>query len=114
MRISDWSSDVCSSDLIDSATASQVTAPASTSVCISGRSVGCRRKGEKRMRACCGGYGALATHPAQVVTSGSPGDDEWHCVPARPRRRLKLRRGAVLPRSEERRVGKECVSYVST
>src|SRR3546814_18662989 len=49
------------------------------------------------MRACCGGYGALATHPAQVVTSGSPGDDEWHCVPARPRRRLKLRRGAVLP-----------------
>src|SRR3546814_20167184 len=49
------------------------------------------------MRACCGGYGAPATHPAQVVTSGSPGDDEWHCVPARPRPRLQLPRGAVLP-----------------
>src|SRR3546814_9908086 len=72
MRISDWSSDVCSSDLL------------------SGGAV-------LRMR-----------HPFAPLE---------HAVPVNPRQRLGfehpaelLRLGAVDQRSEERRVGKECVS----
>src|SRR3546814_4918503 len=76
MRISDWSSDVCSSDL---------RSPASTATIIS-------RSGKAPPR----WQGpADRRHRGQRLEAGLP------------RRTQRLRKGA---RSEERRVGKECVS----
>src|SRR3546814_7599992 len=76
MRISDWSSDVCSSDLL----ADAALAPLPQGAALQGQP-------ERR----------------RVVRDGARG---------RRRRLHPLRRGAAEPRlrSEERRVGKECVS----
>src|SRR3546814_13616306 len=95
MRISDWSSDVCSSDLLTTAT-----------------TTGARRKRDSSA--------SLATS----VSSCEPSCANWRKVSpsvlrTSPRYTMK-RQGASLPwsgtrdekRSEERRVGKVCVSTV--
>src|SRR3546814_2664819 len=83
MRISDWSSDVCSSDLLGSVTASYVSDRAWTYTC-------------HRARA----------HEWQWATRSRPPARCWLNCPAR----LPLQTIMRNPRSEERRVGKECVS----
>src|SRR3546814_10433810 len=81
MRISDWSSDVCSSDLFGVATARAISSAS----------------GSRNL--CC----PLAFHPHEssglysFVTSDLAGRDRHAC-------------GRHRNRSEERRVGKECVS----
>src|SRR3546814_18383792 len=76
MRISDWSSDVCSSDLTNAGTIAAVAAR-----------VGCRGGAGRRVRAGRGrgrgGVGVVVARDGRRVGAG---------------------------RSEERRVGKECVS----
>src|SRR3546814_13877497 len=95
MRISDWSSDVCSSDLLIKAYARHIA------------------KGMEQ------GHGQLMTFAAQILTlypEMFPGplgqslagralmDGKWSCDP------IQIRDFAADKRSEERRVGKECVS----
>src|SRR3546814_4998043 len=72
MRISDWSSDVCSSDLDEAAP---------------------RRRGQSV---------SAAAHDNAVAAAAFQ--------PMQPRRRQSLKRKQPVERSEERRVGKECVS----
>src|SRR3546814_4419435 len=92
MRISDWSSDVCSSDLFEQA--DQRTQRAIF--------VGARRHVERRR------------HHEQFadafVVFGCPVIDEAGLGAAMPGVETQLDADLVLDRSEERRVGKECVS----
>src|SRR3546814_2968260 len=76
MRISDWSSDVCSSDLLDSQSGIEVMALLDE-------------------LASQGHVVILITHDREVA--------------ARAKRIIEIRDGLII-RSEERRVGKECVS----
>src|SRR3546814_12494071 len=100
MRISDWSSDVCSSDLISSV-------EARVGKGVSGPS-GARRMPCLCQIRPCGGQDDWITNPAMAQGA--------HCLD--PRRehgggrtgRRPLRRDAARGRSEERRVGKEGVS----
>src|SRR3546814_987434 len=73
MRISDWSSDVCSSDLLDRRRES--------------------RKGGELLAGSRGRRRAFRQHEEQLAHAGQPDQDP-----------------AGRTRSEERRVGKECVS----
>src|SRR3546814_19432852 len=86
MRISDWSSDVCSSDL--RRREYRAVAGGGCARRLSGRA---RRGGDRRA----------------VRALGRGGQGLYRC---RTRRRDRPRRGDRLGRSEERRVGKECVS----
>src|SRR3546814_14306054 len=98
MRISDWSSDVCSSDLADS-------------------------EAEQRDRE--GGHGMAAAREQQDRTEHRPPDAERPADVRPERKALKIsdlfgregrqivgiaQLGHHIVRSEERRVGKECVS----
>src|SRR3546814_1435468 len=85
MRISDWSSDVCSSDLITVAAGVAIAIPAVA-------------HGVARIN-------RLAVDQNQRVFGAHAADVDLAAVAARPA-------GAV--RSEERRVGKECVSTCSS
>src|SRR3546814_11070486 len=89
MRISDWSSDVCSSDLHD-ATLIQVRE-------IRYRTIAA----ELRSQITAGELGAGAVLPSEADLAGSYGVSR-----VTVRKALELLRD----RSEERRVGKECVS----
>src|SRR3546814_21137898 len=87
MRISDWSSDVCSSDLISSRRngGAFFTAPPTSCGCLVGDAGTCRQ--------------------AQLGEQGQTG------VPLHTPAALVLGLGLTnVNRSEERRVGKECVS----
>src|SRR3546814_18476558 len=79
MRISDWSSDVCSSDLI-----------------LSARPAGSRRAGTH-------GFST----PVGIPQDESPQAPNAQCC---DEQRSPGRGGGISRRSEERRVGKECVS----
>src|SRR3546814_15338493 len=91
MRISDWSSDVCSSDLSP-------------------------RAGPYLLQLPLGVHGSTAAQARCLLTSLAG----WASWPARscpsfllcsiPRAMVELLLSATVPRSEERRVGKECVS----
>src|SRR3546814_8705997 len=86
MRISDWSSDVCSSDLIGDAPDEQLVAPRTQ--------MGRRNaRGARQDRI----HAALAAE--RQIAAIQLGDDAG-----------EVRVGKVGLRSEERRVGKECVS----
>src|SRR3546814_12537170 len=88
MRISDWSSDVCSSDLVDPKEAARLSRE--------GRSAG----------------KVAGAEPAQASDVVSPARDRTHVVSSRHvASAASVPRGTVPPalRSEERRVGKECV-----
>src|SRR3546814_6011919 len=90
MRISDWSSDVCSSDLLGASTST-------------GR---------------CGGLskaGCFSFHPRKLLTTGEGGmittnDDVLVARLGVLRAHGGTRTEEGMERSEERRVGKECVS----
>src|SRR3546814_19405922 len=89
MRISDWSSDVCSSDLIEW--------PGAVFV---------RSKGDERSRTCtehtrCGPTSRLE-HVACIQPPEGPGPHRQYWWTNAPMQGMG--------RSEERRVGKECVS----
>src|SRR3546814_12760994 len=90
MRISDWSSDVCSSDLLEFYFNRAIMAHQHGASHVGGKSVGdqCAGGGVSRPRTGTGG--------ARSARSGPPPDGTGR-------------------RSEERRVGKECVSpgYIS-
>src|SRR3546814_19889313 len=95
MRISDWSSDVCSSDLEISRSATELLSNKRRNLLWGGN---VERGAGRSIRATA----------ADVATPCGTG----HCLRPWPRRRsirdLAFVRGGV--RSEERRVGKECVS----
>src|SRR3546814_15574321 len=93
MRISDWSSDVCSSDLLDSAeTLAELVA-------LFGHEPDVAHDGPSALAK------ARATRPDVVLCDiGLPGISGYEVA-------RQLRAGG---RSEERRVGKECVSTCST
>src|SRR3546814_12403116 len=95
MRISDWSSDVCSSDLV----------PAAARGVLAGVAEGDARAALKG----CRFWGAERTfliHPRHSRESGNPvWDQPTHALGPRFRGDDE-----VEGRSEERRVGKECVS----
>src|SRR3546814_9939351 len=88
MRISDWSSDVCSSDL------------------------------DVSRGACCSkaaALGASSAHMGLLDPTPPPYDPlEWEREPFTERVRQACQAWAVQGRSEERRVGKECVSTCSS
>src|SRR3546814_12080131 len=92
MRISDWSSDVCSSDLYADGERRYIIAP-------------------KGMKA---GDQVIAGSDAPIKTGNSlplrnmPIGSTVHCIEMRPGKGAQLARVAGA-RSEERRVGKECV-----
>src|SRR3546814_13435105 len=90
MRISDWSSDVCSSDLPDFLAFLAHIAKLGTAIC----------------KLPPTGTTLATPQAAQTSSAGFASDEPLaHCVPV-PHRDLQ-----VQPlRSEERRVGKECVS----
>src|SRR3546814_19059801 len=98
MRISDWSSDVCSSDLLDRKFGDDRTAPRTNlDQFIHGRLA-------QRFAGGCAGRAEALSHLLLVERCSGP-----------PRSRRDLvRQGSTYPfrkqRSEERRVGKECVS----
>src|SRR3546814_10762433 len=98
MRISDWSSDVCSSDLVVSAGRSARGQQARRSV-LDGRACGCAGQADS-LRADARRRGADPrpgfADPGCVLEPAHAGGDE--------------RTAPWPPRSEERRVGKECVS----
>src|SRR3546814_13542084 len=85
MRISDWSSDVCSSDLSPSTRLPRTPPPGST-CCPPARSPSRRRRST-----------SASTWPTQGLVDGC-------CASVGPDPNRSP------PRSEERRVGKECVS----
>src|SRR3546814_15797351 len=89
MRISDWSSDVCSSDLVDAARRHDVI------LTIGGASVGDHDLVKPAFLAC----GATLDFITVALKPGKP------LMAGRLGNALVL----GLPRSEERRVGKECV-----
>src|SRR3546814_2002557 len=82
MRISDWSSDVCSSDLLRPITRATLRAHC----CF-----------ERNILACCGGTSHIAAH-RQITAPGFGLRPITRATPTSSHR------------SEERRVGKECVS----
>src|SRR3546814_7343132 len=102
MRISDWSSDVCSSDLADIAHHTRMVAV----IAAMGRKVEGHRKAllTRRQIAAVEGVGLLGGGKARILVD-RPGAARIHgCAhPARKRRKAG-------ERSEERRVGTECVS----
>src|SRR3546814_13900740 len=92
MRISDWSSDVCSSDLDWSAARDQVT----------------RDYGMKRMVTAAGGGQIVEPTGMNYVGTG-PSWSRTVVAELLPRIFAKSRQIAFIERSEESRVGKECV-----
>src|SRR3546814_11775517 len=109
MRISDWSSDVCSSDLpvgMASLTPKDLTAkdawgatPIDQMVC---RIQFAKYRYEGQFTPPTAGYGNLG-YPA------FDGIIDWHGATIGPTRRLLIANASYI-RSEERRVGKGCVS----
>src|SRR3546814_15178359 len=111
MRISDWSSDVCSSDLLD-------PARVAIEMCISVR----------HLHRCLAGAGTsfgrelnagrMAAAKAMLLSAEAPkrlslGEVAWRCGYPDQSHFARLFRsffGCTPTRSEERRVGKECVS----
>src|SRR3546814_7033119 len=93
MRISDWSSDVCCSDLVDEMHHRQVE--------------GFGQIDEAGDLVCCIG------RPAAAIVIGIAGEDR-HRPAVQPRQagdhRAAVHAAHLEERSEERRVGKECVS----
>src|SRR3546814_11549354 len=91
MRISDWSSDVCSSDLALVDRAVEVQRPLAVNLL----------------------YGAHVVFAADAHQERIGGKDLWrevfHGAPDKTRILLGGRLCVQRPRSEERRVGKECV-----
>src|SRR3546814_15588547 len=96
MRISDWSSDVCSSDLFAGDRAEAAREPAERAVRESVRST--TRRGESCLDREHGGGGPDG--------AGTPYHRLRTCLSRLPR----LCEESEVCRSEERRVGKECVS----
>src|SRR3546814_17713974 len=84
MRISDWSSDVCPSDLGDAGQGDQVHRA------LQGAGLACSASAEPGEEA------------GQDRTGGA--------TPVQPVRAVRIPRAPALRRSEERRVGKECAS----
>src|SRR3546814_16676446 len=92
MRISDWSSDVCSSDL-------KLTTP----ICPPPvRSLFTLATG----RVSSGSWASWVAAACTTVSLPSTST----CTASRPSKRRRPKSGGTPPRSEERRVGKECVS----
>src|SRR3546814_20305859 len=98
MRISDWSSDVCSSDLIDHILASGALPPAFPAVRIDGDAYW--------------DGGIYSNTPIEAVLDDNPRRDSlifavnvWHAHGAEP-----VNIAPVMENSEERRVGKGCGS----
>src|SRR3546814_9771368 len=91
MRISDWSSDVCSSDL---------------SLYPDARPGPIRRWPGRKWPTF--GYAALSLLPGRIRRHPLRATRELHRLDRRAEGQLQ--HGAVVGRSEERRVGKECVS----
>src|SRR3546814_13892922 len=89
MRISDWSSDVCSSDLV----VADAIDPARAAKAPAGR------PGDE-MAMIAGGDQQAGPAPPQMAAQRADRDQLFD----------QARRMAPLERSEERRVGKECVS----
>src|SRR3546814_1423726 len=109
MRISDWSSDVCSSDLIDPDVSGGIFD--CTGFGDADQSRLCRAI-DSQIRHCmltgvgCGIHDrstALTQHYFQLILHAKPCAQEINAHRTRPVRKLQFR-------SEERRVGKECVS----
>src|SRR3546814_5510938 len=96
MRISDWSSDVCSSDLPDVAGPRQPLLAAAVAALVG-------RPGQSAEAAHRLAVGELARERLAVQQVGGS-----KAQPVHPRQQLEAAR--LLARSEERRVGKECVS----
>src|SRR3546814_11931494 len=98
MRISDWSSDVCSSDLDAVGAVADLLDPAE-------HPVGLDRAAERPPTAHCGGLVSRPVEQAVVDPPRKGIGEEGGAA------RFGRRAGIVVEqRSEERRVGKECVS----
>src|SRR3546814_13335703 len=113
MRISDWSSDVCSSDLIPVEQRLQGSTP--DGILAAGALP------SRRQCACYRSLTALWESPARLwrLITGKPAYDDRRTAAqpgaASPARALRLRRiGAPSLSSVARRVGKECVSTCSS
>src|SRR3546814_15630237 len=101
MRISDWSSDVCSSDLLTELFFAYVNLPGFLDVSLNAVHAPCRMR--------YGNSNKLSILPRYCTIFNA-----YH--PHKPHERLELLRSSlshlapISRRSEERRVGKECVS----
>src|SRR3546814_13293817 len=96
MRISDWSSDVCSSDLDGAAVGDQPAAVAEQGEIAEQLRQVEDRQGDRQQRRCLEGVGYRPVGEKVAL-------DEVNVLGLRLAQRLQAR-------SEERRVGKECVS----
>src|SRR3546814_20961799 len=96
MRISDWSSDVCSSDLA-SAAGQRMAAPFRA---------GWNGAAADGGAGAASGQGAAGEAASGAATAQTQEQPAWA---KRLHRRLQLTPAATTPRSEERRVGQECV-----
>src|SRR3546814_13179924 len=110
MRNSGWSSDVCSSDLIDPDLVASIQFSATPDLSAEFPAVAAREAGYTQVALEC------------VMEMNVPGSLAkclrilMHVNPERPLAALQhvsLRGARVLRRSEERRVGKECVSTIN-
>src|SRR3546814_16468299 len=97
MRISDWSSDVCSSDLDDRSTTRpfNLTCLLSQSACATVRDF-VRRANHNHLSSRNACSATHFSYPVPKPARTAKGDDEGRC-------------GFCRARTEERRVGKECV-----
>src|SRR3546814_2578807 len=104
MRISDWSSDVCSSDLLEQIfTAEQFSRQVAT------------KPGSRETVDCAIRLPGRGEHDSTVwlpIDAKFPSEDYERLIAAQEHDDLDAIKtcGAQLERSEERRVGKECVS----
>src|SRR3546814_16474384 len=117
MRISDWSSDVCSPDLLDMIMAGDGAVSVERLETVAAR-IGYRSLGDTGRIAAVG-----QQEHAHVLRRAWRRVDPWHIAPIALQRLAHTEAGAavevaiiaaiprrIVVRSEERRVGKECVS----
>src|SRR3546814_13807703 len=104
MRISDWSSDVCSSDLEPGKKTSARSAAAARALLICWRTLPYWGQFGRPLRLLWSIYDQVLSLVAFARHCCFPPDDRSSL------RRARQERGGAGKRSEERRVGKECVS----
>src|SRR3546814_14481870 len=109
MRISDWSSDVCSSDLIDALVVGE------EEFHLAHRIAAARQFAKAQHLFARGDRGPVDLGRLQLARVGTPVGQRLHAQRGEAAARAYLGRDALLreivgDRSEERRVGKECVS----